>query len=155
VDYDDALYVTDNPEVQRGLTLDGVRYALGAAAANWHPLTILSHMLDCELFGLNAGGHHLTSLALHVVDAELLLLVLAGMTGALWPSAWVAALFALHPLHVESVAYVAQRKDVLSTLFLLLTIAAYARYAARPEPRRYAAVLVCFALGLAAKPMLV
>jgi Flp pilus assembly protein TadD len=155
VDYDDTLYVTDNPEVQRGLTLDGLRYAFGVAAANWHPLTILSHMLDCEIFGLHAGGHHLTSLALHVVDAELLLLILAGMTGALWPSAWVAALFALHPLHVESVAYVAQRKDVLSTLFFLLTIAVYARYAARPGFWRYAAVVVCLALGLAAKPMLV
>ena len=156
VDYDDTLYVTDNPEVQRGLTVEGLRYAFRAdVAGNWHPLTILSHMLDCEIFGLNAGEHHLTSLALHVVDAELLLLVLTRMTGALWPSAWVAALFALHPLHVESVAYVAQRKDVLSTTFLLLTIAAYARYAVHPGPGRYAVVLACFTLGLAAKPMLV
>jgi tetratricopeptide (TPR) repeat protein len=156
VNYDDTLYVTDNPQVQRGLTAEGLRYALGTdVAGNWHPLTVLSHMLDCETFGLNAGGHHLTSLVLHVVDAEVLLLVLAAMTGALWPSAWVAALFALHPLHVESVAYVAQRKDVLSTLFFLLTIGAYARYAARPGVRRYTAVVICFALGLAAKPMLV
>lgn len=156
VNYDDTLYVTDNPEVQRGLSAAGVRWAFTEnLGGNWQPLTLLSHMLDCELFGLDAGGHHLTSLAFHLLDAEVLLLVLTGMTGALWPSAWVAALFAVHPLHVESVAYVAQRKDVLSTLFWLLTIGAYARYAARPGARRYAAVVACFALGLAAKSMLV
>jgi tetratricopeptide (TPR) repeat protein len=156
VNYDDTLYVTDTPEVQRGLSAAGVRWAFTTnMAGNWQPLTVLSHMLDCELFGLDAGRHHLTSLALHLLDAEVLLLVLTAMTGALWPSAWVAALFAVHPLHVESVAYVAQRKDVLSTLFWLLTIGAYARYAARPDARRYAVVVACFALGLAAKSMLV
>jgi len=156
VNYDDTLYVTDNPEVQHGLSAAGVRWAFTTnMGGNWQPLTVLSHMLDCELFGLDAGRHHLTSLALHLLDAEVLLLVLTGMTGALWPSAWVAALFAVHPLHVESVAYVAQRKDVLSTLFWLLTIGAYARYAARPGVWRYAAVIACFALGLAAKSMLV
>lgn len=156
VNYDDTLYVTENPRVQRGLTADGLRWALTATEpSNWHPLTLLSHMLDCELFGLDAGRHHLTSLGLHALNAGLLLLVLHAMTGALGRSAWVAALFAVHPLHVEAVAYVAQRKDVLSTLFWLLTMAAYTRYAARPSAWRYALVVLCFVLGLMSKPMLV
>ena len=156
VNYDDTLYVTDNPRVQAGLTLDNVRWAFTTGtASNWHPLTWLSHMLDYQLFGLDAGRHHLTSLALHILNALLLLLVLHAMTGALWRSAWVAAMFAVHPLHVEAVAYVAQRKDVLSTLFWLLTMAAYAHYASRPSRRRYGLVALCFALGLMAKPMLV
>ncbi len=156
VDYDDTLYVTENPRVQRGIDVDNVRWALTAeVASNWHPLTLLSHMIDCELFGLDAGAHHATSVALHAVDSALLLLVLHRMTGALGRSAFVAALFAVHPLHVEPVAYVAQRKDVLSTLFWLLGMAAYVRYAARPTVVRYAVVALMLVLGLMSKPMVV
>ncbi len=156
VNYDDVLYVTGNDRVQRGLTLENLRWAFTTtSAANWHPLTWLSHMLDCQLFGLDAGRHHLTSLGLHVVNALLLFGVLRAMTNAFWQSAVVAALFALHPLHVESVAYVAERKDVLSTCFWMLTMWAYVRYVRAPSVARYLAVPVLLALGLMAKPMLV
>ncbi|HVM48466.1 MAG TPA: tetratricopeptide repeat protein [Candidatus Acidoferrum sp.] len=132
VNYDDTDYVTQNAYVQAGLSAKGFAWAwTSEVARNWHPVTMFSHMLDCQLFGLRAGGHHLTSLLLHAANAVLLFLLLRSITGATWRSAWVAALFALHPLHVESVAWVAERKDVLSTLFFLLTLWAYASYARR------------------------
>ncbi len=156
VNFDDPLYVTANPTVQRGLTVANVRWAFTATAAgNWHPLTWLSHMADWQLFNAAAAGHHVTSLLLHVTNAVLLFLVLESATGALWPSAVVAALFGVHPLHVESVAWVAERKDVLSTSFLLLGLRAYVAYVQRGGIMRYTAVAVSLALGLMAKPMLV
>ena len=167
VDYDDDQYVTANPRVQEGLSWRGVAWALTArVAGNWHPVTLLSHMLDCQLFGLGPRGHHLTSLLIHLANVLLLFEVLRRMTGASGRSAAVAAIFAVHPTHVESVAWVAERKDVLSALFWLLATAAYVRYArARPLyglvgslPRsagRYLLVAALFALGLAAKPMVV
>ncbi len=156
VHYDDDRYVTDNPHVQRGLTVESVRWAFTTtAAANWHPVTWLSHMLDVTLFDLDAGKHHGSSLLLHVANVVLLFLLLRRMTGATWRSAYVAALFAVHPLHVESVAWIAERKDVLSTLFWLLTTAAWLRYVESRKPAFYAAMLVLYAAGLMAKPMLV
>ena len=156
INYDDPFYVTKNVHVQKGLTGESVAWAFTATdAANWHPLTWLSHMLDVQLFGLDAGKHHLTSLVLHALNAVLLLLLLVRMTGALWRSAFVAALFALHPLHVESVAWIAERKDVLSTLFWLLTLAAWLAYVKSKKVPPYALALALFALGLMAKPMLV
>ena len=156
VNYDDGPYVTENAQVRRGITGAGVVWALtSTAASNWHPVTWLSHMLDVQVWGLDPRGHHATSLLLHTLSAVLLYLLLEGMTGARWPSALAAALFAVHPLHVESVAWVAERKDVLSGLFLMSSLAAYHRYAQRPGPARYALVALCFALGLMSKPMLV
>jgi hypothetical protein len=126
VNYDDDDYVSENPEVARGLTLKGIVWAFTHVHAfNWHPLTWFSHMLDCQFYGLNPGGHHLTNILLHTATAILLFLVLRRMTAALWRSAFVAAVFAIHPLRVESVAWVAERKDVLSGLFFMLTIGAY------------------------------
>lgn len=180
--YDDWDYVTRNPQVQAGLTWETIKWAFTTgAASNWHPITWLSHALDCQLYGLEPWGHHLTSLVIHIANTVLLFLVLDTMTRCTWRSAFVAAAFALHPLHVESVAWVAERKDVLSTLFWLLTMWAYARYVeanvganvgaghahvgagyAIPPPRnshhsrlRYALVVLLFALGLMTKPMLV
>ena len=156
VNLDDNHYITENPAVLEGLTQQGILWAFTTFYADfWHPLTWLSHMLDVELYGLWAGGHHLTSLLLHLASTVLLFLVLAAMTGANAPSAAVAALFALHPLHVESVAWVAERKDVLSGLLWVLTMGTYAWYARDPSRRRYGLLLVIFALGLAAKQMLV
>jgi len=209
VNYDDQDYVYENPIVQKGLTWDGFRWAFThVAASNWHPLTWISHMLDCELYGLNPAGHHLTNVVLHWLAATLLFLVLRRMlclrgevaatqTGALWRSAFVAAVFALHPLRVESVAWVAERKDVLSGVFFMLTLWAYAEYSERgrrsvgsgeggakgkhptpviqhptfiggqgstsalrplfplPSSLFYLLSLLCFALGLMCKPMLV
>ena len=153
---DDNVYVTGNPAIWGGVTLAGAPWAFSTTHAGlWHPLTWLSHMLDVQLFGPNPAGHHATNLLLHVANVVVLLLVLVRATGALWPSAAVAALFALHPLHVESVAWVAERKDVLSGFFGLTTIWAYVRYAQRPAPGRYALVVLSLALGLMAKPMLV
>ena len=155
IQVDDPAYVTENPMVTRGLTLEGVTWALTAThAANWHPLTWISHMLDVELFGLESGAHHLMNLALHLASTLLLFGWLFRATGAIWRSAFVAAMFALHPLHVESVAWVAERKDVLSTLLLMLTLWAYTRYT-REGTGGYALVMVLLALGLMAKPMLV
>ena len=131
VNYDDPAYVTSNPMVQPGLTWPGVVWAFGelhGEATYWHPLTWLSHMLDCQLFGLRPAGHHLTSLFLHTLNTLLLFVLLRRMTGRRGPSAMVAALFALHPLQVDSVAWVAERKNVLSTFFVLLSLWAYARY---------------------------
>jgi len=156
VDYDDHLYVVENPWVQQGLTLNGAAWAFHTShASNWHPVTWLSHMLDCDLFDLFPGGHHLTNLLLHAANTVLLFLLLRKLTGALWRPALVAALFGWHPLHVESVAWVSERKDVLSTLFWILTTWAYVRYVEKPGWGRYAGALGFFALGLMSKPMLV
>jgi tetratricopeptide (TPR) repeat protein len=153
---DDPEYVTANPHVRAGLSLDGFVWAWTAFHAyNWHPLTWLSLQLDHQLFGLSSIGFHFTNVLLHAANAVLLFWLLLRMTGATWPAAFVAALFALHPTHVESVAWVTERKDTLSTLFWLLTMLAYVRYAERPGVTRYLLVLLVFALGLAAKPMLV
>ena len=155
-DYDDPTYITENPQVTAGLTWPGVVWAFTKGhAMNWHPLTWLSHMLDVELYGLSPGPHHLTSVVLHIANTLLLFGVLHRMTGQLGRSTVVAALFGVHPLHVESVAWAAERKDVLSTLFWLLTLWAYVQYVRRPAVVRYLAVLGLFALGLMAKPMLV
>ncbi len=156
VNYDDGVYVYKNPHVLNGITADAVYWAFTTdTASNWHPLTWLSLMLDCQLFGPSPGRMHLVNVLLHLVNTLLLFTVLKKMTGSLWPSAFVAAAFALHPMHVESVAWIAERKDVLSTLFLLLTLAAYAGYARRPTVFRYVVTLVIFVLGLMTKPMLV
>jgi hypothetical protein len=156
VNYDDNTYVTDNPHVQSGLSWSTIGWALTATEAdNWHPLTWLSHALDCELFGLDAGWHHITSVLLHLLNVLLLFLLLMKVTGAAGRSFLVAGLFALHPFNVDSVAWIAERKNVLSTLFLLLTLAAYSWYARKSGVRRYVLVAALFALGLAAKPMLV
>ncbi len=156
VELDDNEYVAENPIVQRGLTADGVAWAFTTFhSANWHPLTWISHMADCDVWGNRAAGHHLTNLLLHAASALLLLWFLLRTTGDFWRSWLVAALFAVHPVHVESVAWVSERKDVLSGFFWMLTLIAYAAYAERPRPARYLAVLVLFALGLMAKPMLV
>jgi tetratricopeptide (TPR) repeat protein len=156
VNFDDPQYVSENPHVASGLNGPALSWALTTGdASNWHPLTWLSHQLDVELFGLDPGRHHLTSVAIHLVNTLLLFGLLHGMTGALFRSAFVAALFAVHPLHVQSVAWIAERKDVLSALLFLLTLRAYLAYVRRPGRSRYAAVVVLFALGLTAKPMLV
>ncbi len=156
VNFDDHVYIYDNPLVTGGLTTSGIVGAFTHPhARNWHPLTTISHMLDCQLYGLNAGGHHFTNVALHTIAVLLLFRVLRGTTGALWPSALVAALFAIHPLHVESVAWLSERKDVLSAVLFMLTLAAYVRYAGAPSIGRYFIVLMIFALGLMSKPMLV
>jgi tetratricopeptide (TPR) repeat protein len=152
--WDDNQYVTANAVVLRGLTWAGVRWAFTTfAVSNWHPLTWLSHMLDVELFGVAAGAHHLVSAVLHAANTALLFLVLARMTGAPGRSAVVAALFAVHPLHVESVAWLSERKDLFSTLFGLLALAAYASYAVRPRAGAYALVVAAFAASLLSKAM--
>ena len=177
VNFDDDEYVYENPGVAQGLTLRGIIWAFTHVHSfNWHPLTWISHMLDCQLYGLKAGGHHLTNVLLHTATVILLFLVLRRMmglrpekgigattpqTGFLWRSAFVAAVFAIHPLRVESVAWVAERKDVLSGLFFMLTLWAYVRYVEKAKGQRlkakvfYCLVLLFFALGLMSKPMLV
>ena len=172
VTYDDPDYVTTNPHVQSGLTRDAVVWAFRTGhSGNWHPLTWLSHMLDCQLYGLEPAGHHLTSLLFHALNTMLLYILLRRLTGAVWRSAFVAALFALHPLHVESVAWVSERKDVLSACFFFLTLWAYARFvevqslksnvqsqgtrSTQHTTRFYLLSLSFFALGLMSKPMLV
>ncbi|MGA2242990.1 MAG: tetratricopeptide repeat protein [Verrucomicrobiota bacterium] len=157
VNYDDNTYVYENAVIQKGLTLEGFVLAFTRGyASNWHPLTMMSHMLDCRLYGLKAGGHHLTNVLLHTASGILLFLVLRQMTGFLWRSAFVAAVFAIHPLRVESVAWVAERKDVLSGLFFMLTLWAYVRYVRRPfSLSRYLSVVFLFTLGLLSKPMVV
>src|ERR1700730_16876240 len=130
--YDDPVYVTAAPEISRGVTMQGIGWAFTHTHAwNWHPLTTMSHMLDCQLYGLNPAGHHCTNVILHTIGVVLLFLALRAMTGALWRSGFVAALFAVHPLRAESVAWVAERKDVLSGVFFMLTLAAYLRYTRR------------------------
>ncbi len=175
VNYDDKEYVLDNPHVTGGLTLENVRWAFeNSYAANWYPVTWLSHMLDCEVFGLRPWGHHLTNVLLHALNAALVFALLQLMTGSTWRSLFVAALFAVHPLRVESVAWVAERKDVLCAFFGLLALIFYARYARKrsaavsrePKPQGvltasrsatldYMLTLLFFALGLMSKPMLV
>ena len=156
INYDDQAYVNKNSHIQNGLTIDGIRWAFTTGyQGNWHPLTWMSHMLDVELFGLRPWGHHLTNLLLHIANTLLLFFVFQRMTRVFWQSTFVAALFALHPLHVESVAWVAERKDVLSALFWMLTMGAYCFYVERPNLLRYLTILLLFILGLMAKPMLV
>ena len=156
VNFDDPEYVTENNHVRAGLTWNGLAWAFTSYdAANWFPLTWLSHMADCQFFGLRGGWHHLTNVLLHALGTLLLFAVLKRMTGALWRSAFVAFLFALHPLHVESVAWVAERKDVLCAFFWFLTLWCYARYARQPGVGRYLLVLGGFCCGLMAKPMIV
>ena len=156
VRFDDPLYVTGNSRVQAGITGAGILWAFQAnVASNWHPLTLVSHMLDCELYGMDPRGHHLTSLLLHVANVVLLFEVLRRMTGSAGRSALVAGLFGLHPTHVESVAWIAERKDVLSGLFWILAMGAWHRYVREPSRRRYWIVAVLLALGLLSKPMVV
>ncbi len=164
INFDDDRYVTENSHVQAGLTGEGVRWALTSGeAANWHPLTWMSHMLDCQFYGLRPEGHHFTNLVFHIINALLVFVLLRSLTGAVWRSAMVAALFAWHPMHVESVAWVSERKDVLSTFFGLLSLWAYANYARisnGPGKKHragiwYAFALGLFVLGLMSKPMLV
>lgn len=154
--YDDDRYVTENWPVKNGITSSTLLWALTSShASNWHPLTWYSHMLDIELFGLDSGAHHLVNLFFHILNSILLLFVLSRLTRVFWQSAFVAALFALHPLHVESVAWIAERKDLLSMLFFLLTLWSYVRYVEQPTKLRFAPVAVFFILGLMSKPMLV
>jgi tetratricopeptide (TPR) repeat protein len=156
IGYDDDKYVTENHYVRQGLSKESVIWAFRSThASNWHPITWLSHMLDVELFGMNAGAHHLTNLLFHILNSLLLFIVFRKMTAHVWQSGIVALLFAIHPLHVESVAWVAERKDVLSTFFGLLTIWSYARFVQRPAIARYLSVVGFFSLGLMAKPMVV
>ncbi len=155
VEYDDQQYVTDNAHVQAGLTWSGVVWAFGFHAGNWHPLAWLSHMMDCQLFGARAGGHHFTSVLLHTATTLLLFTLLKRLTGFIWRSAAVAALFAWHPLHVESVAWVAERKDVLCAFFWMLTLLAYTRFTENKSTARYFTALGVFTLALMAKPMAV
>jgi tetratricopeptide (TPR) repeat protein len=156
VGYDDDGYVFENARVQKGLTLDNTVWAFKTTQkSNWHPLTWLSHMLDVELFGLQAGHHHMVSVLFHILNSLLLFGVFRKMTGQVWQSGFVAAMFALHPLHVESVAWVSERKDVLSMFFWMLTLWGYVRYVEYPKINRYLPVIGFFALGLMAKPMLV
>jgi len=154
--YDDLESVVENAIVQKGLTREGIAWAFTTFhTGNWHPLTWLSHMLDIQLYGLDAGQHHLINVLFHIANSLWLFFIFRRMTADLWPSAFVAAMFALHPLHVESVAMVAERKDVLSTFFWMLTLWSYVRYTQHPGFYRYLLALVFFGLGLMAKPMLV
>src|SRR6476659_3802236 len=156
VNFDDDLYVYNTPAIQAGLTIKGIAAAFTSQHAhNWHPLTTISHMLDCQLYSLNAGGHHATNVILHTIAVLLLFHVLRQLTGAVWKSAIVAALFAIHPLHVESVAWISERKDVLSAVFFLLMLSAYNRYVRAASLARYLLIVVLFAAGLMSKPMLV
>ncbi|MGB9498840.1 MAG: tetratricopeptide repeat protein [Dissulfuribacterales bacterium] len=159
INFDDQLYVAENSHVQQGITPANIFWAFNplkkSSQAYWHPLTWISHMADCQLFGLDAGKHHLTSLAIHIINAILLFLCLNQLTGAMWKSAFVAALFAVHPLNVDSVAWISERKNLLSTFFWILTMMAYARYAKKPSMGRYLMVFSAMAAGLLSKPMLV
>jgi len=156
IDYDDDRYVTENSNVKKGLTKESIIWAFKSTfASNWHPLTWLSHMMDFRLYGMNSGAHHLINVFLHILNTLLLFLVFRRMTGEIWKSCFVAALFALHPLHVESVAWVAERKDVLSTFFWMLTMWSYTLYVERPVRGMYFLSLLFFVLGLMSKPMLV
>ncbi|HIJ77206.1 MAG TPA: hypothetical protein HPP81_10910, partial [Deltaproteobacteria bacterium] len=156
INYDDDVYVTENIHIQDGITAQAIRWAFTTGyAANWHPLTWMSHMLDVQLFDLKPRWHHLTNLLFHIANTLLLFCIFHRMTKAPWKSAFVAALFAIHPLHVESVAWVAERKDVLSTFFWMLTMVSYIHYVEQPRLKNYLAIFIFFALGLMAKPMLV
>jgi Tfp pilus assembly protein PilF len=154
--YDDPVYVTQNSHIQSGITLDGLRWAFSTKYFGlWNPLVWLSLMLDYRLIGLNAGGYHLTNLIFHILSTLLLFWLFNRMTGAIWKSAFVAAVFALHPLHVESVAWIAERKDVLSAFFWMLTLCLYVYYTEKPVISRYILVLFCYVLALMSKPMVV
>ena len=156
INFDDSVYITQNTHVKAGLTKRGFLWAFTSVhSSNWHPLTWLSHMLDSQMFGLEPGMHHLTNLLFHMANSLLLFVLFRRMTGAIWSSAFVGALFALHPLHVESVAWISERKDVLSTFFWMITMWTYARYTESPTVKRYILVVICFALGLMAKPTVV
>src|SRR6266446_9261733 len=156
VTYDDPQYVYANPDVSAGVSLPRISWAFThTIAGNWHPLTTISHMLDCQLYGLKPAGHHFTNVFLHTTAVILLFLLLRAMTRTLWQSFFVAALFAIHPLHVESVAWISERKDVLSAVFFMLTLGAYVRYVRAPSVTSYLLVLLLFALGLMSKPMMV
>jgi len=156
INFDDDKYITHNLNVQAGLTSESFKWAFTTShPPYWHPMTWLSHMLDYQLYGLHPKGHYLTNLFLHISSVLILFIVLLRMTGALWQSGFVAAMFALHPLNVESVAWIAERKNVLSTLFWLLTMWAYIHYAEKPTVKRYGLVFLFFTLGLMSKPMLV
>jgi tetratricopeptide (TPR) repeat protein len=156
VNYDDPRYVYENTKITDGLSISGIAWAFTHVhSMNWHPLTTISHMLDCQLYGLKAGGHHFTNVLLHTVAVMLVFLVLLQMTDAFWRSAFVAAVFAIHPLRVESVAWIAERKDVLSGVFFMLTLLAYVHYVRLPRIRLYLVVVFVFACGLMSKPMLV
>ncbi len=156
VNYDDPRYVYQNARITGGIDFANVAWAFSHIhSENWHPLTTITHMLDCQLHGLNAGGHHFTNVLLHGLAVVLLFVALERMTGALWRSAFVSAVFAVHPLHVESVAWIAERKDVLSAFFLMLTLLAYLHYTRAPSIGRYLTVAFVVALGLMSKPMLV
>src|SRR5437762_10915899 len=156
ITFDDPTYIQENPMVNRGVTLAGLAWAFTTFyAGNWHPLTWIAHMIDSQLFGMIAGGHLLVNALIHAANTLLVFWLLLRTTHARWPSALVAALFALHPLHVESVAWASERKDTLSTFFGLLSLIAYVRYAEAPSIRRYAWVAITLALGLMAKSMLV
>ena len=154
ISYDDPYYITQNPIVLKGLTGEGIRWAFRISIGNWHPTTWISHMLDVEIFGLNAGGHHMVSVFLHVANTVLLFSLLRAMSGAFWKSLVVAALFGIHPLRVESVAWAAERKDVLSSFFGLCSLTAWLGHLHRPSRWRSIGALGLFSLGLAAKPML-
>ena len=156
ISIDDPVYVSQNNHIHSGITLDAIRWAFTTTYAEfWHPLTWLSLMLDNQLYGLNAGGYHLTNLILHVLSTLLLFLLFNRMTGAVWRSAFIAALFALHPLRVQSVVWIAERKDVLSTFFWMLTLCLYVYYTEKPVIRRYLFVVFSFVLALMSKPMVV
>jgi tetratricopeptide (TPR) repeat protein len=156
IDFDDNFYVTENSHVWSGLTLDGVRYAFTTKYTDlWNPLVWLSFMFDYHLYGLNAGGYHLTNLILHILSTLLLFWLFNRMTQAIWRSAFVAAVFALHPMHVESVVWIAERKDVLSAFFWMLTLCLYVYYTEKPIIRRYLPVLLCFTCALMSKPMVI
>ncbi|MEJ2722515.1 MAG: glycosyltransferase family 39 protein, partial [bacterium] len=154
--YDDTIFITQNPYVQQGLSSQSLKWALTAYhTGNWHPLTWVSHLVDYSMFGMDPTGHHIVNLILHLLNAVLLFWILTRMTGSVWPSFFVAAFFAVHPLRVESVAWVSERKDVLAGTFWMLAIAAYSRYVERPGIRRYLLVAAAFLLGLMCKPMMV
>ena len=160
INFDDNLYVWDNPFVQKGFTIEGLKWAFSISKTTetwsyWHPLATISHMLDCQLFGLDAGKHHFINLFIHLINAILLYLVFYRMTGAFWRSVFVAILFAVHPLNVDSVAWIAERKNLLSTTFWMFTMLAYVYYSRRPSAARYFLVFTALSAGLMAKPMLV
>src|SRR5665213_2091610 len=156
VNYDDTDYVTENNFVKNGLTWTDVKWAFTSFhASNWHPLTWISHMADCQWFGLNAGAQHFVNVLFHAANAALLFVLLMRLTNALGPCFFIAALFAWHPLHVESVAWISERKDVLSTFFAFLTLLAYAKFVKGNSRRSFWCALIFFALGLMSKPMLV
>ena len=156
INFDDYVYITQNSHVQSGITLDGFCWAFSTKYFGlWNPITWLSFMFDYQLFGFNAGGYHWTNLIIHILNSVLLFFLLKNLTGAVWRSAFVAALFAIHPINVESVAWVAERKNVLSTFFWIMTMLCYAWYVKQPNWKRYLPVFISFALGLMSKPMLV